>query len=307
MKRYRERGDAENAPNHGGLRKTTKRDDRHIVRDALSNRRQTLGELSANSVCTVSVRTLKRRLAEKHIKKWRAANRPLLKDEHAALRLAFAIEHRDWTAEDWKRAVWSDECSVEKSADPRQIWCFRTPDEKWLKDCIHGSRHSGRLSVMVWGSFAGEIPGPFRVVVGRITGASYLELIQEVLPNFLNEVYDTLQLDPIFMQDNAPVHTANIVKDWLNENDFEVFNWPPYSPDLNPIEHIWVELKRLLHQNFPDIANKTGDNDSYKQYLGECLEYCWRQIDDRVFWNLCQSMPRRMAAVIEAGGWYTRY
>jgi hypothetical protein len=45
------------------------------------------------------------------------------------------------------------------------------------------------------------------------------------------------------MQDNASIFTARIVKDWLKEQGIEVLNWPPYSPDLNPIEHAW---KRLL-------------------------------------------------------------
>jgi transposase len=41
----------------------------------------------------------------------------------------------------------------------------------------------------------------------------------------------------VFMQDNAPIHTAHIIKDWLEEMAIEVLEWPPYSPDLNPIEH----------------------------------------------------------------------
>jgi transposase len=41
----------------------------------------------------------------------------------------------------------------------------------------------------------------------------------------------------IFMQDNASIHTAHKVKDWFEENGIQTTNWPPYSPDLNPIKH----------------------------------------------------------------------
>ena len=59
-------------------------------------------------------------LKEANIKKWVAKSRPRLKPEHVAKRLRWATVHKDWTVEDFKRVIWSDECSVEKSKDPRQ-------------------------------------------------------------------------------------------------------------------------------------------------------------------------------------------
>jgi hypothetical protein len=68
--------------------------------------------------------------------KWRAQKRPLLKEEHGAKRLAWALARRHWTAEDFKGVIYSDKYSVEKSKDSRQEWVFRSPKEKWLKECI---------------------------------------------------------------------------------------------------------------------------------------------------------------------------
>jgi len=51
--------------------------------------------------------------------------------------LTWARAHRDSTAEDFERVIWSDEYSVEKSKDPEQQWVFREPGEQWLADCVY--------------------------------------------------------------------------------------------------------------------------------------------------------------------------
>ena len=57
--------------------------------------------------------------------------------------------------------------------------------------------------------------------------------------------------DCIFQQDNAPPHTARITKQWLANNSIPVLDWPPYSPDLKPIEHVWGHLKQKLYISMP--------------------------------------------------------
>jgi transposase len=86
-----------------------------------------------------------------------------------------------------------------------------------------------------------------------------------------------------------------------------VEDWPLYSPDLNPIQHVWVELKCRLHRKYPDIGNTKGGPDKVKARLAEVLPEIWEEILDAYFENLRKSIPDRVAAVIDANGWYTRY
>ena len=50
--------------------------------------------------------------------------------------------------------------------------------------------------------------------------------------------------DILFQQDNAPVHKTYSVMDWFERNCIGLVQHLPYSPDLNPIEHVWVELNK---------------------------------------------------------------
>ena len=64
----------------------------------------------------------------------------------------------------------------------------------------------------------------------------------------LPQIRDWFEQKPcIFQQDSAPCHTAKTVYAWFKTNKIEVLTWPGNSPDMNPIENEWNQLKDEIH------------------------------------------------------------
>jgi len=66
-------------------------------------------------LANIGSRTSDRMLRGKGICKWIARKRPKLLPQHASAGLAWALERKDWTINQWKKYIWSDECNVERS------------------------------------------------------------------------------------------------------------------------------------------------------------------------------------------------
>jgi transposase len=112
--------------------------------------------------------------------------------------------------------------------------------------------------------------------------------------------------DGIFQHDNAPTHTARIIRDLLQELGIEVMNWPPYSPDLNPIENLWALLKAEIMKIRPDLKTM-NNNDSTWEILLESAQTAWENLDWNHFVHLAETKPHRVADIIKYDGWYTSY
>ncbi|GBL97929.1 hypothetical protein AVEN_127029-1 [Araneus ventricosus] len=129
--------------------------------------------------------------------------------------------------------------------------------------------------------------------------ANYLNIISGQLQPYIAFVFPTG--NGIFQQDNAPCHKAQIVFVWFEEHtdEFHLLSWPPNSPDLNPMEHIWDVIERQLIAQTPPYPNISTLRD-------RCSDI-WCNLSPVMYQKLVASMPRRVAAVLKAKGVAKRY
>jgi hypothetical protein len=88
--------------------------------------------------------------------------KPGLTDKAKAQRLQFALEHVDWTLEDWKAVIWTDETSVVLGQRRGAVQVWRREYEAHEKSYIR-RRWKHASEFMFWGSFSYDKKGPCHI------------------------------------------------------------------------------------------------------------------------------------------------
>lgn len=306
--RYEETGSFHRRPGTGRKRSTTARDDRFIVSTTLRNRHlnavQVQQQLYEVRRVAISQWTVRRRLQESNLTPKTPAIGPKLTPAHRQARLRFARDHLNWTLEQWGSVLFSDETRICLYGSDRRRKVYRRPGERFAECCIEERIAYGGGSCMIWGAISmGARTDPAFISRGDrghgrggLTGARYIE---EILAVHVVPYVDYIGDEFIFMHDNARPHTARIVQDYITEVGFRVMEWPACSPDLNPIEHLWDELKRRIRARLHAPTSIPE--------LIVAVEEEWLNIPQETIANLIRSMPDRMRNVIRARGGHTHY
>lgn len=241
--------------------------------------------------------TVCRRIKASHLKCRIAAKKTELTPQQKQARLIFALNFRLNEQQFWDRVIFSDE-KIFQSSKKGKIKVYRPDNQRFNPRFVDRYRASGHFSVNVWGWISSRGMGVVWRIEGRFVALTYREILENIMVPSVEQLYP--ENNYIFQHDNCPVHTANIVTQWIQNAHIESLPWPSNSPDINPIENIWgVIVKRLYRRNFMPQNSEE---------LWQCIQEVWEELSlEENFITRFMTMGRRLQAVIDADGDCTKY
>jgi hypothetical protein len=227
------------------------------------------------------------------------AKKAHLTSDHIKARHAFAARWMDKDVEWWRNVMFSDEtviCRLQPSG--KQYYYQRPGNRKERRGQIVTAKKGGGGKMLLWGCVTNEGVGDLSWIPGTINSEKYVDVLQ----SYVLQSWDYYGLDRrklIFQHDNASVHAAQVVKNFLNKSNIDVLEWPPNSPDLNIIEHVWAHVNRELDR----YKERPTDMDE----LWERVQDIWTHIPLEFIQELYRSIPRRVEQLYRRRGKHSDY
>lgn len=299
-KKYSTQGSVENLPRSGRKKSIDDRAARNLIRHVRNDRKSVLSDITnrfnENYNAHVSNKTVWRCLRKNNYKRCVCKKKIRIRVANRIKRVRWCSERRGWTVEqNWKNVIFSDESQIVLGSDDR-VYIWRKSDEAWLPDCISPGVQK-KFSAMIWGCITYHGVGTICRIIGNINSQKYIEILEDNLWPVIARHFANTNF--LFMDDNATVHKSRLTNVYKLENDISSLEWPAQSPDKNPIENVWLKIKRGVRR----VSHLINTNeDLYNQILR-----IWESFSVEYIQSLYASLPARIQRVQKARGYITKY
>ena len=155
---------------------------------------------------------------------------------------------------------------------------------------------------MFWGSFVGCEKGPclfWEKEWGSIDSEGHCQKIVPLIDGMVS-----MRPWVTVMQDNAPGHSSPRTQEEPRERLIQPISWPAFSPDLNPIEAVWDQMKDYIQIKYPGMG---GGRQRSHDLLRMIVMEAWDSVKPEFLSGLIEIMPSRCRAVFDADGVPTKY
>jgi transposase len=244
----------------------------------------------------VSKRTVDRRLQEVDLFGRVALKKRAFTEEDKKLRLSFAEGYKHWKEEDWERVLFADEAIIQGEGGTKggRQWVRRSrgTEEAFKSEYVHHHvAHPKQLNV--WACFSASGLGYCYIYNANLDAKSFVCILDTHLLASADLVFtESPRLQWYLLQDNAPTHKARVTQKWLHDHGITCLDFPPYSPDLNPIENLWQYIEKRVEERAPSTIEE----------LQDVIAEEWKNTPTDLLIKLVHSMIKRCEAVAAVGG-----
>ena len=152
------------------------------------------------------------------------------------------------------------------------------------------------VKIHIWAGISMKGPTDLMMFDGIMDAPLYVRILREALIPSAQRLYPGGNY--LFMQDNDPKHTSRCARDFFADNGIEWWKTPPESPNLNPIENLWHELKEYIRR---EVKPKT------KADLLEGIRKFWGTVRKQKCQKYIGHLKKVIPKVIELQGHASGY
>ncbi|GFW56015.1 transposable element Tcb1 transposase [Trichonephila clavipes] len=144
--------------------------------------------------------------------------------------------------------MFSDESKFSLQSEFYRTLIWRAPATLYHQENTIERHRYGGAGWLVWGGIILVPRTDLHVQSVTMTGNIYWDVILE---QHIRLFRGAKGVEFLFMDDNIRPHRANIVDEYYPSEYITRMDWPAYSPDLTPIEHVWDMLGREIAARQP--------------------------------------------------------
>ena len=212
----------------------------------------------------------------------------LIRQPNKQKRLEWATDHLH---DNFSNVIWTDETTVQIETHKR--FCYH----KQGQNPRPKPRPKHPTKVHVWGGISKSGATEVCIFEGIMGATLYCEILEKTLLPFIEERFPP-PIVHYFMQDNDPKHTSRAAQEFFNQHSINWWKTPPESPDMNPIENLWHELKEFIRREVKP---------NNKEELIDGISAFWDTVDVYKCRRYINHLNKVLPKVIEVRGEPTGY
>jgi len=206
----------------------------------------------------------------------------IISEKNKNKRTEYCIKYRDFN---FKKTIFTDESSFQMNSNNLRSFRFKGTTPPRI------TKFNPNYSVMVWGGISYNGKTSLHFVQGKVNAIYYKKIITEKGDEMRRLFRRRGRW--YFLQDSAPSHRPNAVKEFIKSTlGCDLLPHPPQSPDLNPIELIWAQMKSKIEAKRP--KNKTE--------LKSAIEREWKNITIKFIRKCISNLYMKMDKIINCKG-----